>query len=171
MGMFMASVAFSCADAEKWSDLSSEIQEMVSNSDGLYCNLNAASRVGCIISPYGDGAPILVNLPERISALAGGYAIFANCVDSDFNMISLWNNGEFIEDSYIGRIYQEYLDFCSVSKPDVNLWLPLLCDKSKTDELKHALLSDQVFAEDNLIELSMLTGLPVFDAEFLEKCC
>ena len=168
MGMFMTSVAFSCSDAVKWEEITSQIKTLVSNTDGLVWYFQHVDRIGCILSPYGKNASVLIGLSEKISALTGDYVVFANCVDSDFNMMSLWHNGENLEDSYIGQIYPEYLEFCQISKPDIALWTPLLTDKSKVEELNHALLSDQVFAEDNLIELSQLIGLPVFDRDILD---
>ncbi len=170
MGMFMASVAFACGDTEKWKKISPEIKKLISETDALFSNFQENGPGYCIISPYGDMASYLVGLPQKISELTGGYAVFANCVDSDFNMISLWFNGEHLEDSYIGKLYEEYTAFYEIPKPDINLWLPLLVDKTRIDDLSHALLAEQVFADDNLRELSVLTGLPILDDEFLGKC-
>ena len=170
MGMFMASVAFSCPDKVLWQKIAPQIEELLSEDDGLFHNFQEEGPGYCIVSPYGESAGCLVNLPQIISSLTGGYAVFANCVDSDFNMISLWHNGDNIEDSYIGNIYEEYTMFCEISKPDIHLWMPLLIDKTKAEALSQALLTEQVLAEDNLRDLSKLTGLPIFDDEFFEKC-
>lgn len=170
MGMFMASVAFSCTDKELWRKIAPQIEQLLPEDDGLFHNFQEAGPGYCIVSPYGESADILVKLPEFISALTGGYAVFANCVDSDFNMISLWHNGKNIEDSYIGNIYEEYTAFYEIPKPDIHLWMPLLVDKTKAEELSQVLLTEQVLAEDSLRDLSKLTGLPIFDEEFFGKC-
>lgn len=170
MGMFMASVAFSCPDKELWRKIAPQIEEMFSGEDALFCNFQEEGPGYCIVSPYGASAALLANLPQKISTLTGGYAVFANCIDSDFNMISLWCNGENIEDSYIGNIYEEYAAFCEIHKPDVNLWIPLLIDRTKVEDLSRALLTEQILVEDNLRDLSQLTGLPIFDDEFFWEC-
>lgn len=170
MGMFMASVAFSCPDKQLWKVIRPKIENMIADADGLASNFQEDGPGYCIVSPFGDMASLLVQLPQHISALTGGYAVFANCVDSDFNMICLWHNGQNLEDSYIGRIYEEYAAFCEIPKPDVQLWLPMLLDPNRVDDLNRALLEEQVMAEDNLRELSALTNLPIFCDEILDGC-
>ena len=169
MGMFMASVAFSCNDAQTWKNISPVIENFITDNGDLLSNFQEEGPGYCVVSLYGEMAPYLARLAQSISALTGGYAVFANCVDSDFNMIALWHNGEHLEDSYIGRLYEEYAVY-EVPKPDINLWLPLLKDKSRIEEFRHALQEEKLFAEDNLRELSVLTGLPIFDDEFLAQC-
>lgn len=169
MGMFMSSVAFRCNDAKQWEVIKPKILKMVEAVDGLVNNFDASETGFCVLSPYGDGGSFLAELPEKISALSGGYAVFATCVDSDFDIIELYCNGELLENSFIGHVYEEYADFYDVKAPDINLWKPLLLDDTKVEELHNALFSEEVFAEDHLRLLSELTGLPIFDDEMMQE--
>ena len=160
MGMFMASVAFQCADKEKLAAVTCYIKETATNMHGLVDNLNSDGPFYGILNMFGDEGSILSVLPERISAITGAYAVFAVCIDSDCNLLSLYHGGKLLENSYTGLPYPEYEE---MDKPSMELWLPLLQDPTKTEELKHALYTLEVFAEDNLRELSVLTGLPILD--------
>ena len=111
----------------------------------------------------------LADLPERISALIGDYVVMAVCNDSDFNLMSLYYNGNCLEKSFIGEVYEEYVEFSEATAPDLNLWKPLLLDATRQDELRHVLYKQEIFAECNLRALTELTGFPIFDDELFFK--
>ena len=163
MGMFMASVAFRCDDKQVWMSVKPEIMNMFAGIRGLSSNLYSEGPGYVILSPYGDMGKVLSDMPERISALTGDYAVFALCNDSDFNMMELYHNGSMLESSCIGEVYEEFAEFMEVNPPDLNLWKQLLLDPTQEQALEAALLQVEVCSEDNLRELSRLTGLPIFD--------
>ena len=171
MGMFMASVAFQCADKEKLAKVTHFIRSTVTDMHGLVDNLNTNGPFYGVLNMFGDEESILSVLPERISAITGAYAVFAVCIDSDCNLLSLYHDGKLLENSCTGLPYPEYEE---MDKPSMELWLPLLQDPTKVEELQHALYTFEVFAEDNLRELSVLTGLPILDdnmiGEYVESC-
>ena len=169
MGMFMASLSFRCADKEKWMEIKPVIQNAVSNIDGLVNNLDTEGPGYGFLNLFGDESSLLAQLPEKVSALTEDYAVFAVCVDSDFDLLSLYHKGKLIEHSYIGRIYPEYREFSTVKKPSVKLWQPLLTNPKKSFSLGRALYGVEVFAEDNLRRLSELTGLPILDDNMIEE--
>ena len=167
MGMFMASVSFRCADAEKWKAVRPEIEKMFMGLDGLYSNFDGAGPGYGILSPYGDMGMFLAELPEKISRLTGGYSVMAMCVDSDYNMMELYRSGELLEKSCIGECYDEYAEEFGYGEPDLEKWVPLLLDSGRLEELKEALFDVDVFADGNLRLLTELTGLPILDDEMM----
>ena len=169
MGIFMASLSFRCTDKEKWTKIKPVIREAVSNIDGIVDNLDTDGPGYGLLNLFGDESSVLAQLPEKISALTEDYAVFAVCVDSDFNLLSLYNNGKLLENSYIGHVYPEYREFCPLKKPAVKQWLPLLENPAKAFSLRRALYVHEVFAEDNLRRLSELTGLPILDDNMIEE--
>ena len=160
MGMFMASVAFQCADKEKLVEVTHFVRKTVSGVQGLVDNLHTDGPFYGVLNMFGDEGSTLSVLPERISAITGAYAVFAVCIDSDCNLLSLYHDGKLLENSCTGLPYPEFEE---INKPSMELWLPLLQDPTKIKELQHALYTFEVFAEDNLRELSVLTGLPILD--------
>lgn len=162
MGVFMASVAFRRTDKTDWEKVKPRIESMFKGLDGLTDNLDSEGPGYAIVSPYGDMGMFLAELPEKISALTGDYAVLANCCDSDFDMLELYRGGELLEKCYVGECFEGYEEFGDYDRPNVQRWLPLLADASRVQELEEALGEVDVFAEDNLRLLSELTGLPVF---------
>lgn len=167
MGMFMASVSFRCADRERWTVVKPQIEELFLGLDGLVCNFDSEGPGYAIVSPYGDMGMFLAELPPRISALTGDYAVMATCVDSDFDLLELYHNGALLEKSYIGEIFEEFDEFPELDKPDAEKWALLLHNPDDRIALENALADVDVFAEDNLRELTKLTGLPIFDDELM----
>lgn len=169
MGMFMASVSFRCADREKWTQAKPWIERMFSQVSDLVTNFEDNGPGYVILDMRGYHVMELAELPERISALTGDYAVMAICNDSDFNLMSLFHNGKLLESSHIGEVYEEYEGFTDMGLPDLELWKPLLKDASQEDALRQALYGQGIFAEDNLRALTELTGLPIFDDELFMK--
>lgn len=167
MGMFMASVSFRCADREKWQKVRPAIEDMFLGLEGLVSNFDSEGPGYVILSPYGDMGMFLAELPERITKLTGDYAIMAMCVDSDFDVLELYQNGNLLEKTYIGDIFEEYDDFPEYDRPNIDLWAALLTDSDRLEELRAAMSDVDVFAEDNLRVLSELTGMPIFDDELM----
>ena len=169
MGMFMASVSFRCTDGEKWIQLKPWIERMIQGVPNLVTNFDADGPGYEILDMRGYQVRELADLPERISALTGDYAVMAVCNDSDFNLMSLFHNGICLENSCIGEAYEEFEEFPELTKPDFELWKPLLLDASQEEALRQALYGHEIFAEDNLRALTELTGLPIFDDELFMK--
>ena len=164
MGVFMASVAFTAPEQSRWVQIKPQIEAMFKGVEGLTDNLSTDGTGFAIVSPYGDMGMFLAELPEKISALTGGWAVFANCCDSDFALLELYHNGELVEKSCIGECYyEEFEDFDGCTEPDVSNWMPLLLDAGRLQELELALGEVEVFAEANLRLLSILTGMPIFE--------
>lgn len=170
MGVFMASVAFRCTDSRVWENAKPRIKEMIQQWDALTNNLDSDGQAFAIVSPFGHEGGILAEMAEPISELVNDYAVFATCVDSDFAMLELYQNGEHLESSFIGHVYEEYAELVTIKQPDMDLWRPLLIDQNETDQLELALISKQVFVEDQLCLLTKLTGLPVFDEHLVFEC-
>lgn len=169
MGMFMASVSFFCADREKWTQLRPLVEQMLKDTPEVVTNFEEAGPGYVILDMRGYHIGTLAELPERISALTGDYAVMAICNDSDFNLMGLFQNGNCLERSYIGEVYEEYEEFEEVTAPDITLWKSLLQDPTRVEELNEALYVREIFAEDNLRLLTDLTGLPIFDDEIFMK--
>lgn len=171
MGMFMSSVAFRYTKTDGWAFTKARIKAMCSGVDGLVDNLDSDGPGYAIVSPYGDMGSFLAELPEKISRLTKDYVVFATCVDSDFNLLALYQNGVLLENSCVGEVYEEYAEFMEINAPEVEHWEPLLLDKTQRKALEAALNQDQVFAEDHLRLLTELTGIPIFDDEMMDLCC
>lgn len=167
MGMFMASLAFRCTDRDKWQNLKPRLEKLCAQTPGLVANLDAQGPGYVLLSPYGDMGPLLGDIVEQISTLAGDYAVMSMCVDSDFNVIELYHCGELVEKSCIGECYYELPEDLEIAAPRLENWKPLLLDESQTDMLQQALFYVDVFAEANLQALSKLTGLPIFDDKLM----
>ena len=163
MGMFMASLSFRCTDQEKWKNLKPRLEKVCAEIPGLVTNLDSPGSGYVLLSPNGDLGPVLGDLVEQVSVLAGDYAVMAVCVDSDFNMMELYHRGELVERSCIGECYYDLPEDMEISAPNLENWKPLLLNPNQTEELSQALFGEEVFAEDNLRKLSELTGLPIFD--------
>lgn len=167
MGMFMASVSFRCAENADWEGIKPEIVNLFQGLDGLVSNLDSNGPGYVILSPYGDMGMFLADLPGKISALTGDFSVMATCVDSDFALLELYRAGELLEKSYIGQLFEEYEFLADFSRPNPELWMPLLRDPTQADALSEALFKEEVLAEENLRKLSALTGLSIFDDEMI----
>lgn len=167
MGVFMASVAFRPAEKTDWAAVKPQIEAMFKGLDGLTDNLDSDGPGYAIVSPYGDMGMFLAELPGKISALTGGWAVYANCCDSDFALLELYHNGELVEKSCIGELYEEFEDFEDAAAPMAENWMPLVQPGFHAQMLQAAFDEDFVFAEDNLRLLSKVTGLPIFDDELV----
>ena len=167
MGMFMASLAFRCADQDKWQDLKPRLEKVCTEIPGLVDNLESSGPGYVLLSPYGDQGPVLGDLVERISTLTGDYAVMAMCIDSDFNIMELYHGGKLLERSCIGECYYELPEEETLASPNMDNWMPLLMDPTQSETLSEALFGEAVFAEDNLRKLSALTGLPIFDDKLM----
>ena len=163
MGVFMSGVAFRVTQKNNWPDITPRIEALFKGLEGLTDNLDSDGPGYGIVSPYGDMGMFLSELPEKISALTGDYAVFATCCDSDFNLLELYCNGTQVEKSYVGRCFRDYGEMGDYGKPVLSNWLPLLADPKKERELKKALGKVWLFAENNLRHLSEATCLPIFD--------
>ena len=165
MGTFMASVSFRRTDSEKWLDWKPKIVEMYQNVEGLTSNLEQDKKAYAIVSPYGDLGMFLASIPEAVSGLTGDYAVFCTCVDSDFALLELYHNGQCIEKSAIGQteMLAEMYGLEDVKSPDITLWKPLLQNPNDVESLQKAFTEESVFVEDQLREISSLTGVPIFE--------
>ena len=165
MGTSMASVSFRRTDNENWLDLKPKIANMLQGVEGLVDNLEQERKAYAIVSPYGDMGMFLQEIPEAISRLIGDYAVFCVCVDSDFALLELYHDGRCIEKSAIGEpeLLAEIEGLADMKAPDIAIWMPLLQKPEDVDALQNAFTEDAVFVEDQLREISALTGIPVFD--------
>lgn len=161
MGTFMASIAF--RPGENWNKIKPEIDKMYQDIPGLVTNLDQSRSAYAIVSPYGDEGPYLSEMVGPISRLTGGYAVMAICVDSDMNILDLYRNGELVERCGIGGVYEELAEVDDFAEPNPENWKPLLLDPAQEAALQDVFFEEEVFAEDSLRKLSVLTGLPIFD--------
>ena len=163
MGTFMASVSFRRANHTVWSDLKPKIQEMYHGIDGLVSNLEQEREAYAIVSPYGDMGMFLQDIPEAVSRLTEDYAIFCMCVDSDFAILELYHNGTLVEKSAVGEeeLLAEIDELADLSTPNLSLWKPLLQNPEDEQALQTAFTDDAVFVDDQLREISALTGMYV----------
>ena len=109
----------------------------------------------------------LAELQEDVSKITGDYVVLATCVDSDFSILALCRNGEMLDECYIGELYGEFAQMCPYGKPDLAVWKQILLDASQEEALKSALYEDEVFSEDQLRKLSVLSGIPIFDDDMM----
>lgn len=165
MGTSMASVSFRRTDNGNWLDLKSKITKMYQGIEGLVDNMEQEQNAYAIVSPYGDMGMFLESIPKEVSQLTGDYAIFCMCVDSDFALLELYRNGQCIEKSAIGapELLAEIDELADMKTPDIALWKPLLQNTEDAEALQKAFTEEAVFVEDQLREVSALTGIPVFD--------
>lgn len=167
----MASVAFRCADQNRWESVKDEIIDMFDGVEGITSNLNTDASGFAIVSPDGDMGMFLADLPEEISELTGDYAVMCACFDSDFGILELYHKGQMLEECAIGQVYEEYEEFCCTNKANMALWAGLLKDPSKLPDLQNALHGEAVFVEDQLRTVSELTGLPIFRDDLVYGEC
>lgn len=163
MGTSMASVSFRRGEKQNWTEIKMQIKEMCDGLEGLVSNLDTDTDGYAIVSPYGDMGMFLADLPDKISALTGDYAVMCVCMDSDFALLELYHAGQMLEECSAGEVYEEYEEFCCTNKADISLWSGLLTNSDNVEALTHALHGDEVFVEDQLRDLSRITGIPVFD--------
>ena len=165
MGAFMASASFRCPEQSNWPELKLKIQAMYQGIERLVDDFAKEQNAHTIISPYGDMGMFLQDIPQRVSALTGDYAIFCMCVDSDFALLELYHNGRLLEKSVLGEpeLFAEIDELSELGTPDLAVWKPLLLNIGNLAELLQAFTQDAVFVEDQLRKISELTGIPVFD--------
>ena len=163
MGTFMASVSFKKPENGSWLQTKEKVHQWLLQVDGLNHNLDSEYDAFSIVSPYGESGPLLSQMAPALSKLIEGVVIFANCCDSDFDLLEVYQNGSLVEKSYIGEVFEEYMEFGEYSKPNPEFWKTLLLDESSVEEMYAALSEEAIFAEDNLRKLSELTGYPIFD--------
>ena len=169
MGTFMASASFRRPQQVNWQDVKPKIQAMYQGVERLVDDLDREQSNYAIISPYGDMGMYLQDIPQRVSALTGDYAIFCMCVDSDFALLELYRNGQLLEKSVIGSegIAEEIDELAELEGPVLELWKPLLQNPEDEKALQTAFTEDFVFVEDQLRRISELTGIPIFDDEMV----
>lgn len=165
MGTSMASVSFRRTGNTDWLSLKPKIMEMCQGIDGIVNNLDQELEACAIVSPYGDMGMFLQDIPQTISRLTGDYAFFCLCVDSDFALLEMYHNGKLVEKSAIGEpeLLAEIDELADMSTPDLTLWEPLLQNPEDAHALQTAFTDAAVFVEDQLREISKLTGVPIFD--------
>ena len=166
MGMFMTSVAFRANEKNDWNEVRAEIAKCCAEGDNLTDNLSHQADGYAIVSPYGEEGALLTQLAPYISKLINGYAVLATCVDSDFNILELYYDGQCVESCSIGSIYEDAFEGLP-GEPNLEKWKPLLRDPSQEDALRDAMFGKEIFAEDMLRKLSALTALPIFSDELV----
>ena len=162
MGMFMASLSFRKPEEAIWNKAKERILQWLSDLEGLTNNLDTDTDAFAIVSPYGEDGAVLAHSAEAISRMIQDVVIMASCVDSDFNLLEVFDRGESVEKCYIGEIYEEYEEMMDCTAPNLDFWKTLLLDADNVQELQKALFDEEIFAEDNLRKLSVLIGFPVF---------
>lgn len=170
MGVFMASIAFRRGISDAWSNCRDHIKGMLDGVVGLTDNLDSDGIGYAIVSPYGDLGGILAEYPCQISRLVDDYTVFTTCVDSDYAILELYKSGEHIETCSIGEVYDDYEGFDGIGKPNIDLWRLLLIDDNDHELLAEALFGESIFIEDQLRQISKLTGLPIFDDALVFGC-
>lgn len=166
MGMFMTSVAFRHNEKINWNTVRAEIAKYCIGDHNLTDNLNQQVNGYAIVSPYGEEGALLAQLAPFISKLINDYVVLATCVDSDFNILELYYNGQCVESCSVGSIYEDEFEGLP-GKPNLEKWKLLLQDPSQEDALRDAMFGEEVFAEDMLRKLSALTALPIFNDELV----
>ena len=167
MGMFMASLSFRKPEEAIWTKVKERIQQWLSGIEGLTDNLDSDSDAFAIVSPYGEDGAVLAQSASSLSRLIGGKVVMASCVDSDFNLLEVYDKGESVEKCCIGQIYEEYAEIMECGSPNLAFWEGMLLSPDRVDELRLALYGKEVLAEDNLRQLSKLIGFPVFDDDLV----
>ena len=161
MGTSMASVSF--RRSGNWDTVKPRILELFAGTEGIVSNLESDGPGYAIVSPYGDMGMFLAELPQKISALTGDYAVMCVCVDSDYALMELYNGGILLEECAVGDVYDDFDDVICKNKADMRLWKALLTDPERLDELSDALYAEEIFVEAQLRVISALTGMPIFD--------
>ena len=169
MGTFMASASFRWPQQLNWPDLKPKIRAMYQGVEALVDDLDKDQSAYTIISPYGDMGVYLQEIPRQVSAMTGDYAIFCMCVDSDFALLELYQNGSLLEKSVIGAldIAGEMDEMAELTTPKLELWKPLLQKQEDEQQLQVAFTEETVFVEDQLRRITELTGIPIFDDEMV----
>lgn len=169
MGTSMASASFRRPQQSNWLELKPKIQAMYQGIERLVNDLEKEQSAHAVISPYGDMGMFLQDIPQRVSALTGDYAIFCMCVDSDFALLELYHNGQLVEKSVLGEpeLLAEIDELSELGTPELAVWKPLLLNIGNLAELLQAFTEDAVFIEDQLRKISELTGIPIFDDEMV----
>lgn len=163
MGIFMQSLSFRKPKNRAWKPLKEELTRLLSMYEMDAAQLEREQDAYGLCDPYGDTfGPETELLAAAISKATGDYAVTAQCVDSDFAVVELYHAGKKID---AGSICEPYEELGFFGKLHPALWLPLLQDPREEKALANALLEDAVFAEDQLKELTRLTGLPIFDLD------
>ena len=170
MGMFMQSVSFHRPGDRDWKAMVPWVRDLLERygQDPDQVRLEEDREFFCVFSPYGDMGPAVGELAQGISAITGDYVIAAQCVDSDFNLITLYRDGKAIDEGSSGVPDEDFLEVGAGDRLHPERWYPILKDPARKADLEHALLGEEVFAEALLVQLTELTGFPVFSYEMLE---
>ncbi len=167
MGMSFESVVFHRPAGEAWQTLQPKLEELL-QAYGLGPVYESSDGTSGVV--YDTEMSAEEDMPElvcAVSALTGGTAIGAVCLDSDFVGVVLARNGEQMDMGYIGVPYgaeeEEGLEL------HTEQWLPLLTRPEDAAALEDCLHGGFVLAEDQLRTLGRLIGLPVLDDDILTQ--
>lgn len=165
MGMFVNTVSFLRPKDGSWDVKRLRIREAMEHFDlePEEIRLHDCEKGCCLLDLYGEYGGVFRGLAECISQILGDFSVFASCVDSDFNQLVLYHNGQELDCCAIGNVYDEFMEMGLVGKPDLTQWSRLVSDGVEQEKLKDVLLGRETLAENQLRELSGLTGLPIFD--------
>ncbi len=168
MGLFSFNLAFQRPADQIWEASKSDIYNMFSGVDGSFTDLKLERAGYGLMSFDPETGMKLPDMAQLISKMLHTYALTAQVVDSDFSVMQLYYDGNMLEESYIGVIYDEFADACPLGIPNLELWKQLLLDEGKTDLLAEALHEEAVFVEDQLRKISELTGIPIMENGLME---
>lgn len=168
MGMFMQSVSFFRPNDWQQKRVIVETLMDASGIDMVCSNLAEESSAYGIVDAYGSKGPIFEELAQSISEKMGGFVVYAICVDSDFDILTIFCDGEILDRSVIGNVCEEMLDGMPVGEPKLSCWKQLPGCDDKVAEMQAVMYGEEVFAEDHLRKLSTVTGLPIFDDGIFE---
>lgn len=168
MGLFSFNLAFRRPANQIWEASKSDIHTMFSGVDGSFTDLTIERAGYGLMSFDPETGMKLPDMALLISKMLHTYALTAQVVDSDFSVMQLYCDGNMLEESYIGTMYDEFADACPLDIPNLELWKQLLLDEGKTDLLAEALHEESVFVEDQLRKISELTGIPIMENGLME---
>lgn len=163
MSMFVSGIAFRRTQQTDWKHAQARLKELFDGVDGLVHNLDSEGPGYAVVSPYGDMGKYLADRTREVSWLAAGYVVSVSCYESDFALLQVFQDGKCVEYCYVGRASEVFLEILEVDPPKMDVWSRLLLDSAQTTALEEALFGVNVFVEDNLRQLSQLTGMPIFD--------
>lgn len=163
MGTSMASIAFRCSERMDWPHTREQLKMLFDGVEGLVNNLDEEGPGYAIVSPYGEMGMFLGEYAPQVSKLLQGYAVMTVCNDSDFACLTVYDDGEQVENCCVGELYEEFSEFMEITPPRLEFWKQLMPEDTQPEALQEALFEETGFAEDNLRMLSKLTGMRIFD--------
>lgn len=107
-------------------------------------------------SEYKEQPNILNEDAEMLSRLLKTYAFTITVVDSDFALLSLFNNGNLTDDAVVGMGEGYGVE---ANPPQPSLWQPLLKSEYNVEELMKAWSEDEIFCESALGKSAPLFGI------------